>query len=210
MNLLVPLATVAVLGVYHGVNPGMGWVLAVARGMERGRRAAVLGALLPIAVGHEASLLVVVGVLVVFQSLVSPVLLHLVAALLLVTLAVHRLAFGGAHDRALPAPAAGAGAASLAGWSFLLSSAHGAGLLLVPVLLAMPVSAGTDISAAGPLVPWQALLAASVHTVAMVVAMAATALAVYTGAGRFRGLGAVFSRGWAVALVVAAVVALVS
>ena len=55
-----PWAALALLGAYHGVNPGMGWLFAVGRGLQEQRRQAVLSSLLPIALGHEASIVVVV------------------------------------------------------------------------------------------------------------------------------------------------------
>ena len=58
-----PWVTLALLGAYHGVNPGMGWLFAVSRGLQEGSRRAVTGALLPIAVGHEAAVAVAVLVL---------------------------------------------------------------------------------------------------------------------------------------------------
>ena len=60
INALWPWAALALLGAYHGINPGMGWLFAVARGMQEKSRRAVLSSLLPIAIGHEASIVMVV------------------------------------------------------------------------------------------------------------------------------------------------------
>src|SRR5258708_36815052 len=75
-----PWATLALLGVYHGVNPGMGWLFAVGRGLQERRRSAVLGALLPIALGHELSIVLVVAAVVLTQTLVPPHPVRLAAA----------------------------------------------------------------------------------------------------------------------------------
>src|SRR3989449_1826051 len=75
-----PWAALVVLGAYHGLNPGMGWLFAVARGLQDQRRSTVLRSLLPIAAGHEASIAVVVGLVAVAQLTVTPRLLPLLAA----------------------------------------------------------------------------------------------------------------------------------
>src|SRR5216684_1733668 len=67
-----PWLALALLGAYHGLNPGMGWLFAVARGLQEGSRGAVVASLLPILIGHEASVVVVVGAAVATQELVPP------------------------------------------------------------------------------------------------------------------------------------------
>ena len=67
-----PWLALALLGAYHGLNPGMGWLFAVARGLQEGSRGAVLASLVPILIGHEASVVVVVGAAVATEHLLAP------------------------------------------------------------------------------------------------------------------------------------------
>ena len=180
-----PWAALALLGAYHGVNPGMGWLFAVGRGLQEQRRRAVLSSLLPIALGHEASIVVVVVAVSLSEQFVPPHLIRLLAALLLVGFGLYKLARPRSHPGGFGMRV---GFAGLAGWSFLMSSAHGAGLMLAPVLLGMPV-VGVYHNLAE--ISLQAALAATVHVTAMLVVMAVVAVAVYE---KF-GLG-ILRRGW--------------
>jgi len=180
-----PWAALALLGAYHGVNPGMGWLFAVGRGLQEQRRQAVLSSLLPIAIGHEASIVVVVVAVSLGEQFVPPHLIRLLAALLLVGFGLYKLARPRSHPGGFGMRV---GLAGLAGWSFLMSSAHGAGLMLAPVLLGMPV-VGVYHSLAE--ISLQALLAATVHVAAMLAVMAVVAVAVYEKLG----LG-ILRRGW--------------
>lgn len=123
-----PWIALALLGALHGVNPGMGWLFAVARGLQLEERRAVWRALLPLAVGHAAAIAVAL-VVAVLLGLVIPVALvrwGVVVALALLGLRQllrHRHPrFGGMRI----------GNGALAVWSFLVASAHGAGLMAVP------------------------------------------------------------------------------
>ena len=172
-----PWVTLALLGVYHGVNPGMGWLFAVGRGLQERRRSAVLGALLPIAAGHELSIVLVVVAVALTQALVPPRTVRLVAALALVAFGVYTLARPRAHPRGFGMRV---GVLGLAAWSFLMSSAHGAGLMLAPVLLGMPVADHyRDLRELGT----TAALAASIHVAAMLATMAVVAVVVYEKLG---------------------------
>jgi len=163
----------ALLGAYHGINPGMGWLFAVARGLQEGSRAAVLASLPPILIGHEASVVVVVGAAVATEELVPPSTLRLLAALALVSVGVYRISRSRSHPRGFGMRV---GKVGLAAWSFLMSSAHGAGLMLVPVLLGWPLVDGLPaVDQLGTLV----LMATFVHVTAMLVVMASAALTVY-------------------------------
>jgi hypothetical protein len=180
-----PWAALALLGAYHGVNPGMGWLFAVGRGLQEQRRRAVLTSLLPIALGHEASIVVVVVAVSLSEQFVPPHLIRLLAALLLVGFGLYKLARPRSHPEGFGMRV---GFAGLAGWSFLMSSAHGAGLMLAPVLLGMPV-VGVYHSLAE--ISLQAAMAATVHVTSMLVVMAVVAIAVYEKIG----LG-ILRRGW--------------
>ena len=180
-----PWAALALLGAYHGLNPGMGWLFAVARGMQEKSRRAVLASLLPIAIGHEASIvLVVIGVSLTEQFLPT-FFIRLVAALLLVSFGVYKLVRPRSHPGGFGMRV---GLGGLAMWSFLMSSAHGAGLMLAPVLLGLPVYASyhslSEISL-------QAVAAASLHVAAMLLVMGIVSVIVYEKVG----LG-ILRRGW--------------
>lgn len=172
-----PWATLALLGVYHGVNPGMGWLFAVGRGLQERRRSAVLGALLPIALGHELSIVLVVVAVALTQALMPPHTVRLVAALALVAFGVYTLVRPRRHPRGFGMRV---GVLGLAAWSFLMSSAHGAGLMLAPVLLGLPVADQYgDLRQLG----LTAALAATIHVAAMLATMAAVAVVVYEKLG---------------------------
>lgn len=174
---LWPWATLALLGVYHGVNPGMGWLFAVGRGLQEGRRRAVLGALLPIALGHEVSIVLVVIAVALTQAALPPHTVRLLAALALVGFGLYTLARPRRHPRGFGMRI---GVLGLAAWSFLMSSAHGAGLMLAPVLLGLPVAdQDSDLGQLG----LTAGLAATVHVAAMLAAMAVVAVVVYEKLG---------------------------
>ncbi len=210
MRSLWPYLTLALLGAYHGVNPGMGWLFAVARGLQAQRRRAVLGSLLPIAAGHEASIVVIVLTVGAAQAVVSPLLLRLLAALGLACFAVFRLHRTMAHPRGFGMRI---GPARLAGWSFLMSSAHGAGLMLVPLLFAWPLAASAgSVASPAQLLTAQALAAATIHTLAMLAVMGVVAVVVYErlGVSLLRRAWFNLDLAWTVALLAAAVVTLVS
>lgn len=180
-----PWAALAMLGAYHGVNPGMGWLFAVARGLQERKREAVLSSLLPIALGHEASIVVVVIAVSLTEQFVPPNLVRLLAALVLVTFGAYKLARPRSHPKGFGMRV---GFRGLAGWSFLMSSAHGAGLMLAPVLLGMPL-AGTYHNLGE--ITMQAVLAASVHVTAMLLVMGVVAVVVYERVGL-----RILRRGW--------------
>ncbi len=207
---LWPFATLALLGAYHGVNPGMGWLFAVAKGLQEKRRGAVLRSLPPIAIGHEASIISVVLVVGAAQALISPVLLRLVAALFLVSFAVYRLNRRMAHPRGFGMRV---GPGRLALWSFLMSTAHGAGLMLVPVVLGWRLAAAQEaVLPTGSLLAGRALIAGTVHTAAMLLVMGVVSLVVYekVGVAMLRRRWFNLDLAWTVALLVAAAVTLLT
>lgn len=180
-----PWAALALLGAYHGVNPGMGWLFAVARGMQEKSRNAVLGSLLPIAIGHEASIVLVVIAVALTEQFLPPFFIRLLAALFLVSFGVYKLARPRSHPGGFGMRV---GYRGLVGWSFLMSTAHGAGLMLAPVLLGLPVYAAyhslRELS-------FQAMGAASLHVAAMLLVMGVVSIVVYEKLG----LG-ILRRGW--------------
>jgi hypothetical protein len=119
------------LGAFHGINPGMGWLFAVALGMQQGSGRGVWRALLPIALGHALA----VGVVVVAAGIARLVLpidtLRAHIAVMLCALGLYRL-WRHRHPRSGGMQVA---FRDLAGWSFLMASAHGAGFMVLPFLM---------------------------------------------------------------------------
>ena len=129
MASLWPWLAVAGIGALHGLNPATGWMFAAAWGVRSRDRAQALRALMPIAVGHAASV-ALVGAAVAFGLSMDRVALQALAGALLVVAAMVHLS--GRTPKVARAPA---GHAGLALWSFMMSTAHGAGLMLVPALI---------------------------------------------------------------------------
>ena len=131
MSDLLPWVTLFGLGAYHGINPGMGWLFAVALGLQEKKRRAVLAAIPPIALGHALSIGVAVGLLYLAQATVPQKALRYGAAAVLFGFGFYRL-FRSRHPKWVGMRV---GFIDLTLWSFLMASAHGAGLMLVPILL---------------------------------------------------------------------------
>src|SRR6266516_1751106 len=128
------------LGLFHGMNPAMGWLFAVVLGLQRGSGAAVIEALPPIALGHAAAIAIVVVFVAVAQLAADAALLRLAAAACLIGFGGYRLARGYRHAYRVGMQV---GFFDLALWSFLMATAHGAGLMVMPVLLELPPGAAT-------------------------------------------------------------------
>jgi hypothetical protein len=129
-------AMLMALGAFHGINPGMGWLFAVALGMQEGRRGAVLRALVPLGAGHALAVAVAVGAALAMGFAIPLAWLRWPIAGVLVSLGVLRF-FRHSHPRW------GGMRVSMRGltvWSFLMATAHGAGLMVVPVFMAMSMS----------------------------------------------------------------------
>lgn len=167
-------------GVYHGVNPGMGWPLAVSAGLMEGRHRAMLKAVGALALGH---LLAMLAILLPFSMMTA--LIHWetelrVGAGALVVAAGVYLLINRRHPRFLARVAP----SRLVLWSFLAAMAHGAGLMLVPIYLGI---CSADLGDAGHEAArdlmgqnvTSAFLVALVHTLAMTVAGGAIAAAIY-------------------------------
>jgi len=134
-----PWAALALLGAVHGLNPGMGWLFAVARGMQERNRRAVWGALLPLAAGHALAIAAAIAVAAVLGLAVPTEGLRWVVAGTLLLFGLLRLRRH-RHPRGMGMRV---GAGDLTLWSFLMASAHGAGLMALPFVLAAtaPVAA---------------------------------------------------------------------
>src|SRR5215469_3713808 len=129
-----PFATLALIGAYHGLNPGMGWLFALSLGLQEKRRQAVIWALLPISLGHAAAIALTLLILYSIRQVLSMPSLKITVALALFALGLYRVL------RACHLRGGGmrVGARDLFLWSFLMAGAHGAGLMLAPILLAQP------------------------------------------------------------------------
>ena len=169
----------------------MGWLFAVALGLQRQRREAVLLSLLPIAAGHALSIAMVALITSGLRVMVAPKVLQLGAAGVLTGFGLYRLL---ARHRGRVGMQVGG--AQLLLWSFLMATAHGAGLMLLPVLLEMPpgqyaghahMPAMETIGTAAV----TALAAVAIHTLAMVCVAGAVGIAVYEWLGL-----AFLRRGW--------------
>jgi hypothetical protein len=208
-----PWITLALLGAYHGINPGMGWLFAVSLGLQEKRLRAVLRALVPIAIGHAASIALTVALLGVGLASVPLAILKWGTALVLVGFGVLKLVRP-RHPRWVGMRVT---FRDLVVWSFLMATAHGAGLMLLPVFLlgadnpAPCHGAGCHNAAGLSLASWGGYLAAvGVHTLAMMVAAAAVAVLVYVklGVAILRQAWLNLDRLWALALILAGVIGL--
>ncbi|PSL00189.1 hypothetical protein CLV63_102316 [Murinocardiopsis flavida] len=214
------------LGVFHGANPGMGWLIAVSRGLQEGGRRAVVGALPAIAAGHAASIAVVAVVITVTGSVALST-WFAIGGGVVVTAAGLALLLSRSHFHWTGVRM---GLGHLAAWSFLMSSVHGAGLMLLPVLAGrladgpdVPAGAHHGGAAAHPAAPaaeaapahqhtgafdlWDATLlglgATAVHTAAMFAAAGVVALVVHDffGVNALRLSWVTMDRLWAFTLV---------
>src|SRR4051794_12205652 len=161
------LIALVALGAFHGLNPGMGWLFAVARGLQERSRALVLQALPAIAAGHAASVFVVAVVVTLTGSVLTSRVVSIAGGVVLVGFGLWRL-LSARHFRWVGMRLT---LWQLAGWSFLMSSAHGAGLMLVPVLthgsIAAPHAHAHGVGGAAGDAVSAAIFVTLVHTLAM-------------------------------------------
>jgi hypothetical protein len=208
-----PWVTLVALGAYHGLNPAMGWLFAVSRGMQERSRRAVVRSLLPIAIGHELALVVVAAVVLLAAEVVDPGALHVAAAAVLLAFGIFRFVRPRAHPRWTTMRVNGR---ELTLWSFLMSSAHGAGLIVAPVLIGIgSASASTDAEEHVHASADVASLAAdgvglALHVAAMVLVMGVVAVLVYDrlGVAVLRKAWLNTDQLWAAAFIVAAAITL--
>jgi hypothetical protein len=174
--------TLAGLGIYHGLNPAMGWLFAVSRGMQERSRRAVLRSLVPIALGHEASIALVAALVLGLSTTTDPRGLRIGAAAVLVAFGVFRFVKPRAHFRWTSMRVSDR---ELGLWSFLMSSAHGAGLMVAPIVLGLSASAHPHddlaMMASGPISV--SAVGVAVHVLVMAAVMGAVAFFVYERVG---------------------------
>jgi hypothetical protein len=210
-----PWAVLALLGAYHGLNPGMGWLFALALGLQEKRRSAVLYSLLPIAAGHAAAIALAIFTFRAVQGFFPIRTLKWCVAGILFALGIYRM-FRASHPRGAGMRVGGR---ELAFWSFLMATAHGAGLMLIPVLLAQPMS-GMKHTMAGamPVTPHllsfsTLALATLIHTASMLAVAGILSILFFEtyeqiGLKLLRHTWINFDLLWAVALLIAGFVAL--
>lgn len=166
------------LGVYHGINPGMGWLFAVALGLQERIRRAVWGALAPMALGHLGSVALLIAVLIGLRLQLSGWLLRGLAAAVLIGFGLYRL-LRTRHPRWVGLQV---GFRDLVLWSFWMATGHGAGLMLVPVLLGSP-SFGEHSHGVPTAGLTFAVVVAGLHTAAYLGTTGLVAWVVYTYVG---------------------------
>ena len=178
--------TLAALGAYHGLNPAMGWLFAVSQGMQQRERRAVLRALLPIAIGHELSIALVAAIVLGAAAVVEPRALHIGAAAVLLAFGIFRFVKPRAHPRWTTMRVNGR---ELALWSFLMSTAHGAGLMVAPVLIGLQGAEAAsahqhnEVGLVADVPLLSAGLGIALHVAAMLLVMAVVALVGYETLG---------------------------
>lgn len=187
------------LGAFHGINPGMGWLFAVALGMQERRRTAVIRALLPLGAGHALAVAAAVAVALAAGTVIPIQWLRWPVAVFLVALGAMRL-FRHKHPRWASMRV---GMGGLTVWSFLMATAHGAGLMVVPVFVGMNMagcSHHTQHMIAGAAT---ALVATALHSAGYLIVTALVALLVFEklGVGLLRRAWFNLDLVWASALV---------
>ena len=185
---LWPWMAVFGLGMFHGINPAMGWLFAVALGLQEQKRAAVLRALPPMVVGHALSVGIIIAAVLVARSNLPHRTLKIAAAAILFAFGLYRLL----RSRHPNWVGMRVGFGDLTLWSFIMASAHGAGLMLVPFFLPSPVAGESHHHDAHQMHAWAfanfnapSLLIAAVviHTLGYLITTALVAIVVYEKLG---------------------------
>lgn len=203
------------LGAGHGINPGMGWLFAVARGFQEGERGAVWRALGPLAVGHGLAIAAALAGAAMLGVVLPLSLVHRLVGVALVVSGVaallrHRHPRGGGMRL---------GARALAGWSFLMATAHGAGLMALPLALRDPAGPemaehlhGATHMMVSPELPLGGLAATAAHAAGYLLVTALIAVVVYERVGLrlLRSAWINLDLFWAVALIITGVATLVA
>jgi hypothetical protein len=198
---------VTALGAFHGINPGMGWLFAVALGLQERRRSAVIAALVPLGLGHALAVAAAVAV-AVFAGAILP------AGMLRWIVGAGLLLFGGLRLISHRHPrwaSMRVGFRRLTLWSFLMATAHGAGLMVVPVFLGMveaasPIASGhschVPASASGTV--WASVVATGLHAAGYLAVTGVVSIVVFEkfGVGLLRKAWLNLDVLWAAALLV--------
>jgi hypothetical protein len=173
---------------FHGINPAMGWLFAVALGLQEQKRAAVLRALPPMVLGHALSIGIIIAVVLVARVSLPHRTLKIAAASALFAFGLYRLL----RSRHPNWVGMRVGFGDLTLWSFVMASAHGAGLMLVPFFLQSPATGESHHHEGHQMHAWAfanfsapSLLIAGVvvHTLGYLVTTALVAIVVYEKLG---------------------------
>jgi len=180
MTLAWPWLVIIGLGAFHGLNPAMGWLFAVALGLHRQSSRVVLLAILPIGLGHAIAIAAVVAVFLVAGVVFDLEAIRWGGAAVLAGWALYHAVYGHRHRVRFGMQV---GMGGLLAWSFLMATAHGAGLMLIPAMVPLCLAAtpGSELTASGSV--GIAAAAVAVHTLAMLVVTGFVAFAVYEWAG---------------------------
>lgn len=186
MSDLWPWLAVFGLGIFHGINPAMGWLFAVALGLQEQKRAAVLRALPPMVLGHALSIAIIIAAVLLARVSLPHRALKIAAAVILFAFGFYRVL----RSRHPNWVGMRVGFGDLTLWSFVMASAHGAGLMLVPFFLGSPAAPeahhhGSQHGTAFANFSAPSLLAASVavHTLGYLLMTALVAILVYEKLG---------------------------
>jgi hypothetical protein len=166
------------LGAFHGLNPAMGWLFAVALGLHQQDRRVVWLSVVPIALGHALSVVVLAAAFFWAGLVIDARIVRIGAGLVLIGWALYHWRYGHRHRVRFGMQT---GLLGLGVWSFLMATAHGAGLMLWPVLMPFCIAAASEPDGAGPLAT--AIIGIGVHTLAMLVTTTVVAVAVYEWVG---------------------------
>lgn len=202
--------TLFLLGAYHGINPGMGWLFAVALGMQEKSGTAVVKALIPFGLGHALAIGVVVGLTGLFGIVLPLPVLRISAAVILFGFGFYfllrkkHLSWGGMR----------VGFRDLTFWGFLMATAHGAGLMILPVLFgavsenaAAHAMGNHEVAPADWTNPWIGLAVVAIHLLGYLVIAGLAAWVVYAklGLALLRTAWINLDLAWAVALMISGV-----
>ena len=204
-----PWLVLAGLGAFHGLNPAMGWLFAVALALHRNSGVIIVRALPAIALGHAASIVLVAGAVLLAGIALQAHALLAVSGILLIGWAIYHQLYGHRHRVRIGMRT---GLAGLALWSFLMATAHGAGLMALPALIPLCLADSPLGGIAAKESAVTALAAVGVHTAAMLVVTGAIAVAVHEwlGLAILRRAWINFDLIWTVGLTLAGVILLLS
>lgn len=212
MSAILSWLAVCLLGAYHGANPSVGWLFALAVALQEGRRERILESLVPIALGHLMAVALLIA-LVATGVVAAPELLRIGAAALIIALGLLKLRDPNCRQCACEP----VGRRELAVWSLLMGSGQGAGLMLFPVLMGMRPLPVRPLSRGGFELGWSAAMLTKdfavliVHTAAMLLVMATVAVLVYDrlGAAILRRTRPMAGRLWPCSLIAAGLFSLI-
>ena len=204
-----PWLVLAGLGAFHGLNPAMGWLFAVALAQHRNNRVIIVQALPAIALGHAVSIALVAGAVVLAGIAISTRGLLAASGILLIGWAIYHQLYGHRHRVRVGMRT---GLAGLVLWSFLMATAHGAGLMMLPALIPLCLSGSPfgEIAAQGTAIT--ALAAVGIHTAAMLAVTGVIAVAVHEwlGLAILRSAWVNFDLIWTAGLAIAGLILLLS